>query len=339
MPIRLLLLALACAGSLTVLSIDTAIVGANAVRPTPRPSVGAAARASSPANPATTQAPLGTVADPVVERQRACPHLDPPTVSPSTGAAALTAAAPTTAAAPVTAPTTAAAPVTAPVAAFLGDSYSTGYNGAGVGAAGWPAIVSAALGLRPLNRAVAGTGFVNPGWTSQPVGSRLDSVIGAAPRILFLVAGHNDRRYSTSASQAAATAVIDRLSAKLPATALVVIGPIWQDARAPASLRTLNDHLRAQALRAGATFIDAIRGGWFAGSAHGFIGPDGIHPTNAGHRHIAELVLAAVASQRSLTKTELSRPATGIVTPGKSAPAGRSPSTGETGRGATGCPS
>jgi multidrug efflux pump subunit AcrB len=62
MPIRLLLLALACAGSLTVLSLDTAIVGANAVRPTPRPSVDAAARASSPANPATTQAQLAAVA-------------------------------------------------------------------------------------------------------------------------------------------------------------------------------------------------------------------------------------------------------------------------------------
>lgn len=47
-------------------------------------------------------------------------------------------------------------------------------------------------------------------------------------------------------------------------------------------------------------FIDPLRGGWFAGAAHALISNDGIHPTNAGHRHIAELVLAALrATTRS----------------------------------------
>ena len=180
------------------------------------------------------------------------------------------------------------------VAAFLGDSYTTGYNGAGVGRAGWPAIVAASLGLRPRVRAVAGTGFVNPGWTGQPIRSRLPSVISADPRVVFLVGGHNDRRFNTTRSAKAAGAVIDRLHQALPTAILVVIGPIWADGNTPTSLRLLRDHLRRQATANGAIFIDPLRDGWFAGQAHRFIGPDGIHPTDAGHRHIAKLVLRAL---------------------------------------------
>jgi lysophospholipase L1-like esterase len=189
------------------------------------------------------------------------------------------------------------------VAAFLGDSYATGYNGAGVGRSGWPAIVAASLGLRPRVRAVAGTGFVNPGWTGQPIRSRLPSVISADPRVVFLVGGHNDRRFATAASMKAAGAVIDRLHRALPDATLVVIGPIWANGNTPRSLLLLRDHLRRQATAIGAIFIDPLRDGWFAGKAHRFIGPDGIHPTDAGHRHIARLVLRALRADPRFAAT------------------------------------
>jgi len=35
--------------------------------------------------------------------------------------------------------------------------------------------------------------------------------------------------------------------------------------------------------------------GWFSGSRERLIGPDGIHPTDAGHRYMAQRVLAALA--------------------------------------------
>ena len=47
-----------------------------------------------------------------------------------------------------------------------------------------------------------------------------------------------------------------------------------------------------------ALFIDPLREGWFAGWAHRYIGSDGIHPTNAGHRHIAALVAADLRDAR-----------------------------------------
>ena len=187
---------------------------------------------------------------------------------------------------------------TSPVAAFLGDSYTTGYAGAGLGRAGWPAMVAHALGLRTQVRAVAGTGFVNPGWTGQPIRTRVGGVIGARPRIVFLAGGHNDRRYATALTATAADAVIDRLHRALPASLLVVIGPIWADGNPPAHVRALRDHLRRKAAAVGAIFIDPLRDMWFAGGWHRLILSDGIHPSDAGHRRIAALVLRALRGDR-----------------------------------------
>lgn len=198
---------------------------------------------------------------------------------------------------------------TRPIAAFLGDSYTSGYNGAGYGRAGWPALVSAAIKLRELNRAVPGTGFVNAGWTGQPIRTQVAAVVRANPRIVFLVGGHNDRRYPTATTRAAAMAVIDRLHRDVPHATLVVIGPIWSGDVAPPSLVSLRDALRRKARRVGAQFVDPIAGRWLAGSAKRFIGSDGLHPTNAGHRHIAALVLGALRARERTRPTSRQAPA------------------------------
>ena len=122
--------------------------------------------------------------------------------------------------------------------------------------------------------------------------TQVSAVIKLRPGIVFVAGGHNDRRYATRRSAAAADAVLERLRRGLPDATLVVIGPIWQDGRPAASIVALRDHLRRKAKSIGAIFIDPLREGWFAGRAHRFIGSDGIHPTNAGHRYIAARVIA-----------------------------------------------
>ncbi len=178
--------------------------------------------------------------------------------------------------------------------AFLGDSYTTGWNGGGYGRAGWPAIVSRALGWRPRNLAVAGTGYVNPGWTGQPIGTRVAAVVAARPRVVVLAAGHNDARFGTKASAAAADAVIDRLRRALPNAYLIVVAPIWANGSPPDGILGLRDRLRRKAASVHALFIDPLRGRWFTGATHRYIGPDGIHPIDAGHRYIARMVLASL---------------------------------------------
>ena len=98
--------------------------------------------------------------------------------------------------------------------------------------------------------------------------------------------------WSPAAIDKAADTVIDRLHRALPDAVLVVIAPIWPTGSPPARCLDLRNHLRQKAASVGAIFIDPLAGKWFAGSSRRLIGPDGIHPTDAGHRHIAALVLA-----------------------------------------------
>ena len=178
-------------------------------------------------------------------------------------------------------------------AVFLGDSYTTGWNGAGLGSRGWPALVAAARGWKVVNLAVAGTGFMNPGWTGQPIGSRVDATVRHRPDIVFVVAGHNDSRWSPSTTIRAADRVVARLRAALPRAVIVVVGPIWQNGSPPARCVLLRGGLRAETRATSrAIFIDPLAERWFAGASHRYIGPDGFHPTDAGHRFLALRILA-----------------------------------------------
>jgi lysophospholipase L1-like esterase len=180
-------------------------------------------------------------------------------------------------------------------AVFLGDSYTTGWNGAGLGARGWPRRVGLAKGWRTVNLAVAGTGFINPGWTNQPVRSRVSAAIARHPDIVFVAAGHNDSHWSAAATAKAADKVIDRLHKALPHAVLVIVAPIWPNGNPPARCLALRDHLRRKAAAVHAIFIDPLAERWFAGKYRRLIGSDGIHPTDAGHLRMAKRVLANLA--------------------------------------------
>lgn len=254
------------------------------------------------ATPAPTGAVLGLVSDPWPAGATATaprPATAPGSASLGPIYEAGTALVPTRPAVVVPQPTAgvaarAASSTAVPIsgtAVFLGDSYTTGYNGAGLGARGWPRLVSADRGWKTVNLAVAGTGFINPGWTGQPVGTQVSAAIRAKPAIVFIAAGHNDSRWSASSVAAAADKVIDRIHAGLPGATLVIVAPIWPTGSPPSRCLVLRDHLRQKAVAVGAIFIDPLAEGWFAGSAERYIGPDGIHPTDAGHSRMAMFVL------------------------------------------------
>jgi lysophospholipase L1-like esterase len=180
-------------------------------------------------------------------------------------------------------------------AVFLGDSFTSGWSGAGIGSHGWPGLVGADRGWKIVNLAVAGTGYMNPGWTHQTIGSRVDAAIRQKPQVVVVAGGHNDSRWAAATTGRAAIRVIDRLHAALPDAAIVIVAPIWQDGSPPARCLALRDALRRKAAAIGAVFIDPLADRWFAGAGHRFIGPDGLHPTNAGHAWIANRILEQLA--------------------------------------------
>lgn len=177
-------------------------------------------------------------------------------------------------------------------AVFLGDSFTSGWSGAGIGSHGWPGLVGLDRGWKIVNLAVAGTGYMNPGWTHQTIGSRVDAAIRQKPQVVVVAGGHNDSRWAAATTSQSAIRVIERLHAALPETAIVIIAPIWQDGSPPIRCLVLRDALRREAKAIGAVFIDPLADRWFAGASHRFIGPDGLHPTNAGHAWMANRILA-----------------------------------------------
>jgi lysophospholipase L1-like esterase len=180
-------------------------------------------------------------------------------------------------------------------AVFLGDSYTSGWNGAGIGARGWPALVGVDRGWKVVNLAVPGTGFLNPGWTDQTIGSRVAAAIAQKPQVVFVAGGHNDSRWEPATTSTAAIRAIDRLHAALPDAVIVIVAPIWQDGSPPTRCLVLRDALRRKAAAIGAVFIDPLGERWFGSASHRFISADGLHPTNAGHAWLAKRILADLA--------------------------------------------
>jgi lysophospholipase L1-like esterase len=144
------------------------------------------------------------------------------------------------------------------------------------------------------NLAVAGTGFVNPGWTGQPLRTRLAATVRSRPQVVVVAMGHNDSHYGTTATADAARRDLDRLRKALPNAVIIVVAPIWANGTPPASMLRLRTVLRREARAIHALFVDPLKDGWFVGSNQRYISSDGLHPTNAGHRHIARRLLSAL---------------------------------------------
>jgi acyl-CoA thioesterase-1 len=231
-------------------------------------------------------------------------------------------------------------PVAAPhprgYAVVIGDSYSSGWAGVGEGSNSWPSILGRAQDWRITNLAVPGTGFVNPGWTNDPVRTQVAAAINLKPGIVIVASGHNDERYAASTVNRAADVALGRLRTGLPNAMIVVVGPIWPDSDPDPTIVALRDHLRGTAAGIDALFIDPIAGGWFSGANHKYVGSDGTHPTSAGYRRIATLLIAAFRSDPRLAATPL--PAVeAVATPPPPTPAPVPPDTVFAGGGILAC--
>jgi lysophospholipase L1-like esterase len=171
-----------------------------------------------------------------------------------------------------------------PVVAFIGDSYAGGSHMGGNGAAGWPAIVSHDEGWTPMNVAVGGSGYTRTGSGTTTYGQRVAAVAARKPQGVVFAGSLNDR-WSTPAQvyQAALAALRDERR-ELPQARLLVIGPFCPGSPSAAQLE-IRDAVERAALAVRADWVDPIS--WFAGHRE-LIGGDGIHPTDAGHRFIAQ---------------------------------------------------
>ncbi len=175
----------------------------------------------------------------------------------------------------------------------IGDSTTGGTALGGVGAAGWPQLLGAQRHWRVIEETAPHTGYVNGGPTSSAsFATHVPATIALHPALVIIMGSRDDAGAPAEQITAAASAMLARLHAGLPGARLVVIGPLAGSAPPAPGLLTDRDAVQVAARAAGATFIDPIAQGWFAGTSARLLAADGVHPTDAGHRREAALIAA-----------------------------------------------
>ncbi|MBX7554906.1 SGNH/GDSL hydrolase family protein [Streptomyces sp. NPDC004232] len=171
----------------------------------------------------------------------------------------------------------------------LGDSIAGGSAQGGNGSQGWPALVANRLGLTLRLDGQGGSGYTTGGTQpgGRPYTQRVNDAVAAAPDLVVVEGSRND--VGPTQTQTAAVDTLRRLHAGLPHTRILVIGPIYSDPQ-PVGSHPVDEAVAAAAMKLGLPYLSAVRRGWFTGSAHQFIGSDGVHPTDAGHAYLAEQI-------------------------------------------------
>lgn len=203
----------------------------------------------------------------------------------------------------------------------LGDSIPGGSSMNIAGGAGtWFARAARALGYSDAwNEALGGTGYITAG-SFATLGTRAPiDVIPNAPDVLIISAGYNDNGGSQPSISSAAASLYSAIKAGLPNVTIYVIG-CWSPTGSPgASITNTDTTLRTAAAAASLPFISPItgsiynsagtliatHGAWITGTgrvgattgtgnADTYIGTDATHPTDAGHKYLADRVVAAI---------------------------------------------
>jgi lysophospholipase L1-like esterase len=181
----------------------------------------------------------------------------------------------------------------------IGDSFSGGSDMGGTGKDGWPSLVQsgytkggARLQLNLLER--GGAGYVTKGIIHETFLESYKGNAFANQDVAVVFGGLNDSDKSAAAVGAAASALYADIRKASPDVPLIVVGPAWPNNQPIPNTLEVRDAIKAAAAAAGATFIDPIADGWFA--EPGLIGADHTHPTNDGHKLMAEKLSPAITA-------------------------------------------
>lgn len=203
----------------------------------------------------------------------------------------------------------------------VGDSITGGSGeNTGSGNGTWPSQAGSYLGWADgWNQSIGGTGYVVPG-SATTIGNRVaQDVLPYAPERLVIWAGYNDQLESEATVKNAAAAVLQQVASGSPSTTTYVVGPWVQSGNpSPTSVRT-DEALRAAAREAGVAFVSprtgtvygvdgavvATQRPWITGTGNAtnqvgdgnadlYVGADGVHPNDAGHRYIARRMALAL---------------------------------------------
>jgi lysophospholipase L1-like esterase len=189
---------------------------------------------------------------------------------------------------------TAASPTAAMRVTVVGGAFTAPTAFGGRGAAGWPELVGSAYGWETTVLANDGAGFLTRGNGQLSLPATRPSIAGSRPDLVLIAGGRADvGQAGPDAIAAAARAFVADVRSDLPRARIVVLGPVATDETPPSGATAVRDALRTAVTSVpNTTFVDPLAENWFANAPLGAIAPDGQHPTDVGHRLIADRLRA-----------------------------------------------
>jgi lysophospholipase L1-like esterase len=168
----------------------------------------------------------------------------------------------------------------------------------------YPTKLRTALRARYTTQA-AGIEVINGGWPgewAQDGAKRLEQVLPALrPEVVIILEGINDLASTLEHGIRPAAIAIDRMAREARGRGANVMLATLPPSRPPGAhavddwlIRELNSRIRGIATGENAVLVDLYEG--MSSDVGRYIGPDGLHPTEAGYERIAELMLLAIRS-------------------------------------------
>jgi hypothetical protein len=194
---------------------------------------------------------------------------------------------------------TAGSPVTR--IAVIGDSYTNGTAIGGQGAKAWPTLAWMTLARRGMQVAadVAAEGRAGYGVRGDQgnlFGDLTPRVVKPDDALVVFYGSRNDQGIDPNVLSGQIFNALSQARGIAPNARLLVIGPPWPTPDVPPAVLQIRDVLSFQSMIAAATFVDPIAAGWFMDRPD-LIGPDGVHPTDAGHAYMADKIAPLIGDQ------------------------------------------
>lgn len=185
--------------------------------------------------------------------------------------------------------------------AVIGDSYTAGYEDTGRGAANWTERAWQILAGRGIYvsadvTAEGGAGYAVRGNRGGLFGDLAARGVQPDDALVVFFGSRNDQDVEPGQLGRLIADTLGLARRTAPSARMLVIGPPWPTADVPGNVWRIRDILSAEARVVGAEFVDPLAERWFVGRPE-LIGPDGVHPTDAGHAYMADKMVPLITGQ------------------------------------------
>jgi lysophospholipase L1-like esterase len=187
--------------------------------------------------------------------------------------------------------------------AVVGDSYTAGTDEGGLGpkswtARAWQTLAQRGVRIAPDVAAEGRAGYGMPGDHGSIFQDLTARAVKPDDALVVFFGSRNDQGFDPQLLAGKARDTFDLARILAPSARFLVIGPPWPTADVPESILQIRDVLNGAARAAGATFVDPIGDRWFVDRPD-LIGPDGVHPNDAGHQYLADEIAPLIGMQLS----------------------------------------